>query len=178
MIILENQERGMEKRNIVLVGMPGVGKSTAGVLLAKALKMPFIDTDLLIQERENRFLQEIINQDGLKRFLEIEEDVIKMLDMKGYVIATGGSAIYSGSSMKRLKAAGGMVVYLELGLEELEGRIKNMSERGIAIAPGKTLADLFEERTPLYRTCADVTIDCSGKDTEQVVTETANKIKP
>lgn len=167
----------MKNRNIILIGMPGAGKSSIGVLLAKALKMPFIDTDLIIQENENRYLQEIINLDGIDRFLSIEESTILNLGTKNHLIATGGSVVYSDASMVHLKKEDGLVIYLELGLEEIEKRIRNISSRGIAAKPGESLAELYNERVPFYERYADITIDCSGKGIEEIVNEVKNIVK-
>lgn len=155
-------------KNIVLIGMPGAGKSTLGVLLAKALGRPFIDTDLLIQEKEGKLLQEIIDQKGIDYFLGLEEEVISGLDVKNNVISTGGSAVYSQKTMNRLKK-NGKILYLKLSFEEMRERIKNIKTRGIAMEEGQGLKVLYLERTPLYEQYADITIDCSGLGMEQVV---------
>lgn len=164
----------MNKSNIILTGMPGAGKSTVGVLLAKALKKPFIDTDLLIQQRENSFLQEIINDRGIAGFVRIEEEVVLGLDTAGHVIATGGSVIYSDASMRHLKSMG-IVVFLDLKLYQLEKRLKNISTRGIAMRSGQSIGDLYAERQPLYMRHADIKIDCSRKHIEAIVSEIADK---
>lgn len=164
----------MSDKNIVLIGMPGAGKSTIGVLLAKALKMPFIDTDLLIQQKENRYLQEIINTDGIEMFLKIEEEVLMNLNARRSVIATGGSAVYSPGAMLHLKQ-NGITVYLHLEYEKLEKRLKDIKSRGIAMAEGQSLLDLYNERIPLYWKYADLTIDCSEKNMEEIVIEAVNK---
>lgn len=155
-------------KNLVLIGMPGVGKSTIGVLLAKAVSRPFIDTDLLIQTAEGARLQDIIDEKGLAAFLDIEERCILGLAWTNAVIATGGSVVYSARAMDHLKRRG-VVVYLELPLDELERRVVNMGSRGIVIAPGQTFASLYAERTPLYRCYADLTVPCAGLSHEQVV---------
>lgn len=160
----------MNASNIILTGMPGVGKSTLGVLLARSLRKPFIDTDLLIQQKENRFLQDIINQDGIERFLDIEKEVILSLNVKNHVIATGGSAVYRQSSMEHLRE-GGMVVYLELTYTELEDRIKNIKSRGIAMSRNQSLFDLYRERAPLYGKYADITVNCTGRNIEETLSE-------
>lgn len=158
----------MEKGNIVLIGMPGAGKSTVGVLLAKTLGMSFIDTDLLIQEKEGRLLQEIIDGDGIKKFLKIEENVVLQVDAKNSVIATGGSVIYSKNVINHLKERG-KLIYLKLGYDEIERRINNMSSRGIAIGKDQKLIDLYNERIGLYEKYADIIIDCSDATIEDVV---------
>lgn len=157
-------------KNIVLIGMPGAGKSTVGVLLAKALGMPFIDTDLVIQEKEGKCLQDIIDSKGIEYFLSLEEGVILNLNVKGHVIATGGSVVYSKAAVRYLRE-NGILVYLNLRYGEIEMRIENMSGRGIVIKKGQRLDELFNERAPLYEEYADVVIDCSGKDMERIVNE-------
>ena len=158
----------MNQKNIVLVGMPGAGKSTVGVLLAKAMKMPFADTDLLIQEKEDQALQDIIDTAGLEQFLKIEERVILELTYKGHVIATGGSVVYSEAAMRHLKDHG-VVVYLELPYLEVEQRINNITTRGIAMGPGESLLDIYKQRVPLYEKHADITVSCTGSNMEEVV---------
>ena len=162
--------------NIVLIGMPGAGKSTIGVLLAKALKMPFIDTDLLIQQKYNMFLQDIIDKYGIKRFLSIEEEVAVSIDLKNHVIATGGSVVYSDAALKHFKRDG-FVVYLKLRFDEIEKRISNISSRGIAKEKDKTLMELYNERIPLYEKYADITVNCSDMNIEASVSEIIKRIK-
>jgi shikimate kinase len=154
--------------NIILIGMPGAGKSTAGVILAKTLGMAFIDTDLLIQAKEGRLLQTIIDQDGVAAFLKIEEAVILGLTPANTIVATGGSVIYSHDAIFHLKKRG-RLIYLQLGYEEIEGRIKNMASRGIAIGGGQKLSDLYRERAPLYERAADMVVNCSSLTVEAVV---------
>jgi shikimate kinase len=166
----------MDTSNIILIGMPGAGKSTLGVLLAKSTGKPFLDTDLLIQQKENRLLQDIINQDGIEKFLDIEKEVIINIKVENHVIATGGSAVYRQSSMDHLKK-GGIVVYLKLSYTEIEDRIKNIKSRGIAMSQSVNLSDLFEERAPLYEKYADITVDCSGKHFEETISEIIHEIK-
>jgi len=165
-------ERGMrrEATNIVLIGMPGVGKSTLGVLLAKATSRDFVDTDVYIQAREGRGLQEILDGDGPAAFRAIEERNVLSLQYRRAVIATGGSVVYSESAMAHLRAAG-IVVHLALPLAALQTRLTNIGTRGILRAPGQTLESLFHERAPLYRRYADVTVDCFGKSHERIVDE-------
>lgn len=148
--------------NIILIGMPGCGKSTVGVLLAKLLGYDFIDTDLLIQSRENKRLYEIINENGLEYFSKIESEVLSVLKCEKSVIATGGSAVYSKVGMENLKSLG-RVVYLFVPLKEIKRRVTNLSTRGVAIKEGQTLTDLYKEREPLYRLYADITVDCNKK---------------
>lgn len=150
--------------------MPGAGKSTIGVLLAKALSRDFVDTDLLIQAAEGRGLQEMIDSDGLDDFLAIEERHILALNAHGAVIATGGSVVYSEEAMRHLKL-NGTVVYLQMPLSDLEARITDMDSRGVVIAPWQSLTDLYHERLPLYEHFADITIDCAGLSHGQMVAQ-------
>lgn len=159
-----------ESKNIILIGMPGAGKSTIGVLLAKALGMDFIDTDIIIQQRSGRLLQDIIDNDGIEAFLALEEAVLSSLELKNSVIATGGSAVYSHKAMTALKQSG-RAVYISLPYEEVERRITNITTRGIVLRSGNTLLDAYNERVPLYEKYADLTIDCSGRDIESSMRE-------
>ncbi|NBI09813.1 shikimate kinase [Colidextribacter sp. OB.20] len=145
--------------NIILTGMPGSGKSTIGVLLAKALGMGFLDVDLIIQEREGALLQEILDRRGTAAFLDVEEQAVLTLDCRHTVIAPGGSAMCREGAARHLSGLG-PVVYLNVPLEELERRIRNLSQRGIAMEPGQTLADVLALRDPLYRKYADLIVDC------------------
>jgi shikimate kinase len=163
-----------ENKNLVLIGMPGAGKSTVGVLLAKALKMPFVDTDLLIQRQENSYLQELIEKNGIGGFIKIEERVVMELDLTNHVIATGGSVIYSRAAIDHLRS-GGVLFFLHSKMYQLERRLKNIKTRGIAMQPGQSVAALYEERLPLYKKYADVEIDCSRKHIEIIVTEIKEK---
>jgi shikimate kinase len=156
-----------EKDNIILIGMPGAGKSTVGVILAKLTSRDFMDTDLLIQISERRPLQEIVDRDGHMALRRIEEDVILSLDCRRHVIATGGSAVYSDPAMAHLRSIG-IIVFLDLELDTLQSRIRDFDTRGLAKRPGQGLKDLFEERLPLYNRYADVTVDCSGLTQEEV----------
>ncbi len=159
----------MEKdKNIVLIGMPGAGKSTVGVLLAKAMGRYFLDTDVFIQAVQGRSLRELIETEGLAGFCEIERQYAGCVDIKNAVIATGGSVVYYESAMRHLKS-GGVVVYLEIALEELERRLTDMAGRGVVIEPGQTLGSLYKKRRPLYEKYADVTINTAGQNHEQVV---------
>jgi len=155
-------------RNIVLIGMPGAGKSTVGVVLAKSLGMRFIDTDILIQERTGRMLQAILDEDGPEGFWRIEEETVLSLHAEHAVIATGGSVVCSEAAMVHLKA-GGVVVYLEVSYDEMERRLKNITTRGIVLLPGQSLRGMYDERVPLYERYADLTVASSGGDLESVV---------
>ena len=145
--------------NIILIGMPGAGKSTVGVLLAKLTGRQFLDVDLLIQEREGRLLQEILDGQGIPAFLEIEERAVRSIQCRRHVIAPGGSAVCRPAAAEHLKALG-TVVYLRVSLEELTRRIQNMATRGIASEPGQTLEDIMAYRVPLYEKYADLVMDC------------------
>lgn len=164
------------QKNISLIGMPGAGKSTIGVLLAKSIGYPFLDTDLLIQSQENRLLHEIIEDSGINDFLKIEEKTLLNLNLSDHVIATGGSAVYSKNGMNRLKEIG-TVIYLKQSYEEIEKRLGNIKTRGVVISKGKTLKNLFDERTILYEKYADIIVDCIGKDAETVIETIINMVK-
>ena len=150
-------------KNIILTGMPGAGKSTMGVILTKTLGLHFIDTDIVIQERAGRLLQEIIDTEGPAAFLAIEERTILSLRCRDTVIATGGSVVFGEKAMEHLKADG-VVVYLDLSFEEMERRLRNITTRGIVLLPGQGLRDMYDQRVPLYEKYADITIDCPGAD--------------
>ncbi|MFA5423237.1 MAG: shikimate kinase [Phycisphaerae bacterium] len=164
-----------DKSNIVLIGMPGAGKSTVGVLLAKALGRYFLDTDIYIQAIENRELQEIIDEKGLEEFCRIEESHIICIDIKNAVIATGGSAVYSVQAMHWL-ARDGIIIHLDLPYEEIERRVTNLYTRGVVMEKSQTLRGLYEKRQPLYKSYAEITIDCGGKRHEDIVDEIINRI--
>ena len=156
------------KSNIVLIGMPGVGKSTIGVILAKIIGFHFLDSDLVIQDRENRRLHEIIAQEGTDGFLKIENDVNASLNVKRTIIATGGSAVYGKEAMEHLKEIG-EVVYLKADYATIKKRLGNLEKRGVALKEGQTLKDLYEERCALYEKYADVVVDEQGLGTEETI---------
>lgn len=156
------------KSNIVLIGMPGVGKSTIGVILAKIIGYHFLDSDLVIQERENRLLHEIISAEGTEGFLKIENEVNASLQMERTIIATGGSAVYGKEAMEHLKEIG-EVVYLKADYETIQKRLGNLRKRGVALKEGQTLKDLYEERCALYEKYADVIVDEHGLGTEETI---------
>jgi shikimate kinase len=155
--------------NIVLIGMPGSGKSTIGVMLAKLVARDFLDTDILIQAQQGRTLQDIVDHDGYLALRKIEEEALLGLNCQGHVIATGGSAVYSDAAMAHVKTDG-IVVFLSVDLPTLRSRVHDYDTRGLAKRPDQTLEDLFIERGALYRKYADVTIDCIGLMHEQVCT--------
>lgn len=154
--------------NIVLIGMPGSGKSTVGVLLAKATQRDFLDTDVTIQAKEGRALQEIIDQEGLDFFRRIEERHILSLNCRDCVIATGGSVVYYPAAMEHL-ASSGVIVHLDLDLPSLRKRLTNLPSRGVVRVPCQTLNDLFEQRKPLYKKYAQITVPCTGRTHEKIV---------
>jgi shikimate kinase len=145
---------------IVLIGMPGAGKSTVGVLLAKLTCRSFVDTDVLIQSQEGRPLQEIVDREGYLALRRIEEQVITGYGCTNCIVATGGSAVYSPEAMAHLKRHG-TIVFLDADLPTLEARVTDVGTRGLAKRPEQSFRDLFDERVPLYRKYADITIDCS-----------------
>lgn len=156
--------------SIILIGMPGAGKSTVGVILAKALRKTFIDTDIVIQEDAGRLLQDIIDTEGPRAFLEIEESTILSGHFANAVIATGGSVVFSTRAMEHLKNSG-VVVYLKISFEEMEKKLRNITTRGIVLVAGQGLREMYDQRVPLYEKYADRIIDCSDKDFETVVTK-------
>lgn len=155
-------------KNIVLIGMPGAGKSTIGVLLAKSALMDFVDTDLLIQKKHKSSLCDIIKNKGIDEFLNIENSVISSYEFYNCVVATGGSAVYGEEAMNKLKS-GAVTVYLKVNPDELEKRIRNIHTRGIAMKQGTSIGDLYSERAELYEKYADITVDCSNLTPEQCV---------
>ena len=164
-----------EASNIVLIGMPGAGKSTVGVILAKRASLGFIDTDVLIQACERRSLQSIIDSRGYMALREIEERVLLGLGCRHHVVATGGSAVYSPAAMAHL-AAEGVIVFLDVDMATLESRALDLGRRGIAKHPDQSFAELFEERHRLYTAYADVTVDCQGLTHEMVCTEVLDRV--
>lgn len=152
-------------KNIILIGMPGAGKSTIGVVLAKILGYQFLDSDLLIQKQEKRKLHQIISQEGNDGFQEIENRVNASIETEETVIATGGSVVYCQEAMEHLKSIG-TVVYLKLPLKPLSRRLGNLKGRGVLLKKGQTLENLYRERTPLYEKYADIVVDEEGKDLE------------
>lgn len=155
-------------KNIALIGMPAAGKSSVGRLLAEKLDFEFIDSDDVIQSGEGQTLAEIISDKGLSRFLEIEEKHIADIRPDRHVIATGGSAVYSQKAMDHLSQTC-TILYLFIDLPGLLTRLSDITSRGVAIGPGKTIEDLYAERTPLYDRYCDIKIDCSSLTLEQVV---------
>ena len=157
-----------EGNNVILIGMPAVGKSTLGVLLAKSTSRDFLDTDVYIQSRERQTLPAILAAEGRDGFRRIEEEAVLTLEQRDTVVATGGSVVYGKRAMAHLKA-GGIVVYLHVPLAILAQRIKDFIGRGVVMAEGQTLEELLAEREPLYRQWADVTVDCQAGTHEEVL---------
>lgn len=156
------------KSNVTLIGMPGCGKSTIGVVLAKVLGYQFVDTDLLIQERENRLLCDIIAQDGYTYFSKVEDEVNASVTGRRKVIAPGGSVCYADRAMEHLRGIS-TVVYLRLPYEEIENRLGNLKRRGVLLKENQTLLDLYKERCPLYESYAHITIDAEEMGIEELM---------
>lgn len=156
------------KDNIVLIGMPGVGKSTVGVILAKMIGYQFTDADLLIQKQEGKLLHEIIAEKGTDGFIEIEERVNVSIEASHTIIATGGSVVYGKKAMEHLSHIG-TVVYLKVPYDTLEKRLEDIKGRGVVLKEGQTLRTLYDERTPLYEKYADIEISEDGLNVEQTV---------
>lgn len=166
----------MARTNIVLIGMPGAGKSTVGVLLAKETARGFVDTDLSIQEAEQRSLQDILDSEGYLQLRAIEERVLLTLELTHHVVATGGSAAYSEPAMRHLRT-GGVVVFLEVHPDTLLARISNFGTRGIARRPDQTWEDLFAEREALYRKYADIVVPCGNLSHEEVCAQVKDAVE-
>jgi len=166
----------MNRDNIILIGMPGVGKSTIGVVLAKVLGYQFVDADLLIQEAEGKLLSELIEENGTDGFIEIENRVNSQIQTHRSVIATGGSVIYGKEAMEHLKAIG-TVVYLKQNLRVLQRRLRNLKGRGVVLKEGQTLADLYKERTVLYEKYADITVDQYKQTIQQTLKAVQEALK-
>ena len=161
-----NVPRTGAARTVSLIGMPGAGKSTVGVLLAKLLGLDFTDTDLAIQVRHGATLQALLDAEGYLRLRELEAQVLMEIPLAGQLVATGGSAVYSEKVMARLKSAG-PVVFIDVPLAVIEQRVDNADARGIARAPGAGLAEVYRERQPLYERYADITVDGAAQPAEQ-----------
>ncbi len=162
--------------NIVLIGMPGAGKSTVGVVLAKRLGYGFTDSDLVIQDRYGKLLHELIEEHGVQGFWKIENEVNASLELQRNVIATGGSVIYGREAMEHLRRIG-VVVYLKLPYDEIAERLGDLNARGVTLLPGQELRDLYAERTPLYEKYAHVTVDCEDLSLREVVHATERAIR-
>lgn len=162
-------------KNVILIGMPGAGKSTVGVVLAKHLGYTFLDSDLVIQQKYGKLLHELISEHGVEGFWKIENDVNAGLTCDRTVIATGGSAIYGKEAMEHLRSMG-TVVYLRLTLEQIAERLGDLTERGVTLREGQDLKALYEERTPFYEKYAHVIIDCDGQRVRELVARIAQQV--
>ena len=162
--------------NIILIGMPGCGKSTVGVVLAKAANLDFIDSDLVIQKQTGKRLSQIIDESGDEGFRAIENRINAELEAENSVIATGGSVVYGEDAMRHLKEIG-TVVYLKLSCAAIEDRLGDLHARGVTIQPGWTLQDLYNERVPLYEKWADITVDCEKLRLREVVQFIMEKVQ-
>jgi shikimate kinase len=166
----------MKKSNVILIGMPGCGKSTVGIVLAKLMGWHFLDTDVLIQTSTSRSLQDIVDSSGYMALRRIEEEVILGTRCRNHVIATGGSAVYSHPAMGHLKADG-VVVFLDVDVATLASRINDFETRGLARRQEQTLLDLYAERLPLYRIHADTIVDCAGLTHEEVCAAIIDRLR-
>lgn len=164
------------KRNVILIGMPGVGKSTVGVILAKILGYSFVDTDLVIQEKEGRLLRDIIAAEGVDGFIATENRICSELEADRSVIATGGSVVYGNEAMEHLRSIG-TIVYLKLDYRKLKYRLGNIKNRGVVIRKGQSLASLYREREVLYTKYADIVIDENGCGIEKTVKKTVEALE-
>ena len=162
--------------NIVLIGMPGAGKSTVGVILAKVLGMSFIDSDLLIQEQEGMLLKDIIKKKGQQGYLEIENQVNRDISVQNTVIATGGSVVYCAEAMENFREKA-KVVYIKLGYNTVSRRLGNIRQRGVVLRDGQTLLDLYNERCPLYEKYAHITVEAEGLGIEELMEKICMEIK-
>ena len=166
----------MKKDNIILVGMPTSGKSTVGVILAKILGYNFVDADIVIQKKDGRRLSEIIEQEGVDGFIEIENKINAGIETEKTVIATGGSVVYGTEAMEHYKNIG-KVVYLKVGMDVLTRRLRDVKQRGVVMRPGQSLISLYNERSVLYEKYADITIDEKNNTMEEVVTDLVAALK-
>lgn len=164
------------KRNIILIGMPGAGKSTVGVVVAKRMGFRFVDSDLVIQESYGKLLHELIDEFGVEGFWKLENKVNAALTADCSVIATGGSVCYEPEAMEHLGRIG-TIVYLKLEFESLKERLGDLNERGVTLRPGQTLADLYRERVPLYEKYAHITVDCEGRQLREVATRICDMVQ-
>jgi shikimate kinase len=163
------------KSNVILIGMPGAGKSTIGVILAKLTSLAFVDTDVLIQTSQGRSLQMIVDSEGPDALRSIEEKALLSLRCRHHVIATGGSAVYSDPAMKHL-ASNGVIIFLHADLQTLKARVHNFNNRGLAKTPGQSFEDLYAERLPLYEKYADITINSAGQSHEDICSVIIEKL--
>ena len=160
----------MKKNNIILIGMPASGKSTVGVILAKILGYNYVDADIVIQDKENRKLSQIIEEEGIDGFIDIENKINAEIEVEKTVISTGGSAVYGKEAMDHYKNIG-RVVYLKVSMDVLTKRLSDVKQRGVVMREGQSLVSLYNERTPLYEKYADIVIDEGSKTMEEVVAD-------
>lgn len=165
----------LQNQNIVLIGMPGVGKSTVGVILAKRLGMNFIDTDIHIQQQTGKTLHNLIAEQGLKAFCELETALVAKLNLQNHIIATGGSVVYGDLAMQNLKQ-NSLVLWLDLPLVKLAQRLGDLDARGVVMEPGQTLEQLYAYRQPFYQKYADVKIDTDDLNIDKTVTQIADSL--
>lgn len=166
-----------QKKNcIILIGMPGVGKSTAGVVLAKILGYHFVDADIVIQQKEGRLLRDIIESEGVEGFIETENRINSEIDGKKTVIATGGSVVYGREAMEHYKQIG-TIVYLKLGYEAIAGRLGDIKNRGVVLKEGQDLKSLYDERCVLYEKYADIIINEAGLNVEETISKILSQLK-
>ncbi len=162
--------------NLILIGMPGAGKSTIGVILAKKTTRDFLDTDVLIQTAQDRSLQDIVDKEGYAVLRRIEEEILLSLSVRNCVISTGGSAVYSDSAMAHLRAEG-VLIFLDVDLATLESRVGDFGTRGLAKRPDQSFAELFDERFPLYGKNADITVRCGAMTQEEVCARIIEEVR-
>lgn len=174
---MANAKESKKKDNIILIGMPGVGKSTVGVIMAKILGYTFIDTDLVIQDKYGKKLSELIDENGPEGFLELENRVCSELPVSHAVVATGGSVVYGEDAMAHLSEAG-VVVYIQQNIWHLKRRLHNIRGRGVVLKDGQTFDDLYEEREDLYRKYADVIVDEHGLSVEETIRAVIQSVHP
>ena len=165
-----------KKDNVILIGMPGAGKSTIGVILAKIKGMNFIDSDLVIQEKTGKLLKDIIEDEGVNGFIKVENDINSSISVNNCIIATGGSAIYGEEAMTHFKETG-TVVYIKLDFDTIDNRLGNIKQRGVLLKEGQNLKSLYTERCPLYEKYADIIVEASGMDIEEVVENIFTKLQ-
>ena len=166
----------MEKENIILIGMPGVGKSTVGVILAKILGCEFIDADIVIQKTTGKLLSKLISENGAEGFIKIEDEINASIEPKGAVIATGGSAVYGKNAMEHYKEVG-RIVYLKVSYEQIERRLKDIKSRGVVLKNGQNLKGIYDERSVLYEKYADIIIDEDGHNIEETLNLVLKSLK-
>ena len=164
------------KNNLIFIGMPAVGKSTVGIVVAKRLGMSFIDVDLLIQEQEHKLLREIIAESGQDGFLKIENRVNASVRADNSVISPGGSVVYCDEAMRHYKKIG-MVVYLKASYQTIKRRIRNPKKRGVVLREGQSLKDLYYERAPLFEKYADITVPVDGGRIEDTIKKVLLAVK-